>query len=61
MRLEFTLVIENDEWSDEEYDEKSERTVILENADIVDAIKRILPLEEGEYLEDVWIVKEINK
>lgn len=60
MRLEFTVIVENDEWSEEEYDEKSERTVILEDSDLRYAIERNLALEKEEFIDTVWIVKEIK-
>jgi len=58
MRLEFTIIIENDEWDEEEYDEKSERTVVLENSDLINMIEQRIILEENEYVDSIWIVKE---
>lgn len=60
MRLQITYLVDHDDWSDEEHEEKSERTVILENPDIVTAIERLIVLEEGEYIECPWIVKEVK-
>ena len=60
MRLQITYLVENDGWSEEEYDEKSERTVILETSDLVRAIERIITLEPGEAIDDVWRIKELK-
>lgn len=61
MRIQITYIVENDNWTDEEYDEKSERTVILEQSDIINAIERLIVLEEGEYIEDIYSAKEVNR
>ena len=60
MKLEFTIIVDNDDWSEEEYDEKSERKVILEEKDLKYAIERKIDLEKEEYIDDVWMVKEIK-
>lgn len=61
MRLEITYIVDNEDWSDEEYEEKSERTVILETCDIVNAIERLIVLNPGESVEDIYKTKEVNK
>lgn len=61
MRIQITYIVENDNWTDEEYDEKSERTVILERSDIVNAIEQLIVLKEGEWIEDIYSAKEVNR
>ena len=61
MRLQITYMVENEAWTDEEWEEKSERTVIFENCDIVHMIKRLAVLEVGEEIDRILTVKEVNK
>lgn len=60
MKLEITVIVDHDDWSDEEYDKKSERKVIVTNSDLIDIIEQNLPLEKGEFIESLWLVKEIK-
>lgn len=60
MEIEIKYTVDNDNWSDEEYQEKCERKIIIDESKISDILDQLVALEKDEFLDVIISLKEIN-
>ena len=60
MEIEIKYTVDNDNWSDEEYQEKCERKIIIDESKIFDILDQLVALEKDEFLDVIISLKEIN-
>lgn len=51
MEIEIKYTVDNDNWSDEEYQEKCERKIIIDESKIFDILDQLVALEKDEFLD----------
>ena len=57
--IKITYLIDNDDWSDEDFQNNSEQELVLTKDMVIDYINRFVTLEKDCYLDDILHVERI--